>query len=137
LIYNIYISNYKDLEWEEEMANQHHHYCWCKNIGNTEHHELQDTIRIFDSISPSSYDRCREENGHHLQLHGPSVLIMVCKSKTWDPANDKRKLPFRLNDILRSCYNMNISAKQITSLSTKLINSVNPSPENKHKRISN
>ena len=79
------LSDFIDLESEVEMANQQNCYCSNRNIGNTRHHGLQDTIKTAHLISPSFGDKCREENEHHQQQHGPFVQIMVCVSKTWGP----------------------------------------------------
>lgn len=76
---------YINLESKVEMANQQNRYCSNRNIGNTRHHELQDTIRTAHLTSPSFGDKCREENEHHQQQHGPLVQIMVCVSKTQGP----------------------------------------------------
>lgn len=76
------------LEWEADPANQKNHCHWYRNNDNTVHHELQGSTGIEHSVFPSICDRCKARNGHHQQLHGSWVQIMVCISRSSDPENE-------------------------------------------------
>ena len=72
----------ENLGLEGETANLQKYCHLGRNIDNTTRHGQQDTIKIVDSISQPSYDKYKEESGHHLQQHGPSVQRVVYMSKS-------------------------------------------------------